>query len=30
MGNNAFVLDDNPSHLQQARVALTHRLSNAT
>jgi AcrR family transcriptional regulator len=26
MGNTAFVLDDDPSHLQQARVAITNRL----
>jgi AcrR family transcriptional regulator len=30
MGNNAFVLDDDPSHVQQARVAVAHRLSRAS
>jgi len=29
MGNTAFVLDDDPGHLQQARVAITNRLSHA-
>lgn len=29
MGNTAFVLDDDPGHLQQARVAITDRLSHA-
>jgi AcrR family transcriptional regulator len=29
MGNTAFVLDDDPGHLQQARVAITNRLSRA-
>jgi AcrR family transcriptional regulator len=29
MGNTAFVLDDDPGHLQQARVAITNRLSSA-
>jgi len=27
MGNTTFVFDDNPDHLQQARVAITNRLS---
>ena len=29
MGNTEFVLDDDPGHLQQARVAITNRLSHA-
>jgi AcrR family transcriptional regulator len=29
LGNTAFVLDDNPDHLQQARVAIDNRLSRA-
>ena len=30
MGNSGFVLDDNPSHLQQARGAVVHRLAQAS